>query len=136
LAGSAARACEHCGAPWERVTEVKRRDTRPAKGSKYGGIEKDIRGSGAGNVAFGLARRTEATVTTTGYRPTCTCENNNGTGKSIVLDPFGGSGTTAGVALEHGREAILCELSEEYAALIPDRINSITDALVQSRLFD
>ena len=48
---------------------------------------------------------------------------------------FGGSGTTAGVALEHGREAILCELSEEYAALIPDRINSITDALVQERLF-
>jgi len=51
-----------------------------------------------------------------------------------VLDPFGGSGTTAGVALEHDRDAILCELSEEYAALIPDRINSITDALTQGRL--
>ena len=51
-----------------------------------------------------------------------------------VLDPFGGSGTTAGVALEHGRKAILCELSEDYAALIPDRINSITDAMVQRRL--
>jgi site-specific DNA-methyltransferase (adenine-specific) len=53
----------------------------------------------------------------------------------MVLDPFGGSGTTAAVALEHGRNAILCELSPAYAELIPDRINSITDALTQGRLF-
>lgn len=52
-----------------------------------------------------------------------------------VLDPFGGSGTTAAVALEHGRRAVLCEISEEYAALVPERINSITDALSQERLF-
>ena len=51
-----------------------------------------------------------------------------------VLDPFGGSGTTAGVALEHGRKAILCELCDEYAALIPERIDSITDAMRQGRL--
>jgi DNA modification methylase len=43
-----------------------------------------------------------------------------------VLDPFGGSGTTAGVALKHNRNAVLCELNPEYAALIPDRIESIT----------
>jgi DNA modification methylase len=42
-----------------------------------------------------------------------------------VLDPFGGSGTTAGVALKHGRKAILCELNPDYAALVPDRIASI-----------
>ena len=42
-----------------------------------------------------------------------------------VLDPFGGSGTTAGVALKHGRSAVLCELNPEYAALVPDRIASI-----------
>jgi DNA modification methylase len=39
-----------------------------------------------------------------------------------VLDPFGGSGTTAGVAMKHGRNAVLCELNPEYAALIPARI--------------
>lgn len=39
-----------------------------------------------------------------------------------VLDPFGGSGTTAGVALAHGRNAILCELNPEYAELVPERI--------------
>lgn len=46
----------------------------------------------------------------------------------IVLDPFGGSGTTAGVALLHGRSAMLCELNAEYAALVPDRIASIIKA--------
>ena len=42
-----------------------------------------------------------------------------------VLDPFGGSGTTAGVALKHGRKAILVELNPVYANLVPSRINSI-----------
>lgn len=42
-----------------------------------------------------------------------------------VLDPFGGSGTTAGVALKHGRKAILCELNRDYAALMPERIRWI-----------
>ena len=43
----------------------------------------------------------------------------------IVLDPFGGSGTTAGVAIKHGRKAILCELNPDYADLIKDRVSSI-----------
>lgn len=42
-----------------------------------------------------------------------------------VLDPFGGSGTTAGVAIRHDRSAILCELNEEYAALTQERVQSI-----------
>ena len=42
-----------------------------------------------------------------------------------VLDPFGGSGTTAGVALKHGRKAILCELNPEYAAMTKSRIAKI-----------
>lgn len=46
----------------------------------------------------------------------------------IVLDPFGGSGTTAGVAIAHDRNAILCELNPEYAALAPARIESIVSA--------
>ena len=42
-----------------------------------------------------------------------------------VLDPFGGSGTTAGVALKHGRNAILCELNPDYAELVNARVDSI-----------
>jgi DNA modification methylase len=46
-----------------------------------------------------------------------------------VLDPFGGSGTTAGVAIGHGRNAILCELSPEYSELIPERIKKVSEAI-------
>lgn len=41
----------------------------------------------------------------------------------IVLDPFGGSGTTGMVALELGRKAILIELNPEYAKLCEQRCN-------------
>jgi site-specific DNA-methyltransferase (adenine-specific) len=45
-----------------------------------------------------------------------------------VLDPFGGSGTTAGVAIKHGRKAVLCELNPQYAALVSGRIAFIAGA--------
>ena len=41
----------------------------------------------------------------------------------IVLDPFGGSGTTGKVALDYGRRAILCELNPEYVKIINERTN-------------
>lgn len=50
----------------------------------------------------------------------------------VVLDPFGGSGTTAGVALAHGREAIICELNPEYGELVPGRVASIVKAIAAS----
>jgi len=40
----------------------------------------------------------------------------------VVLDPFGGSGTTGLVADRHGRDAILCELNPAYAAMARERI--------------
>jgi DNA modification methylase len=43
----------------------------------------------------------------------------------IVLDPFMGSGTTAQVALQHGRQYLGCELNDNYAELQQERINSI-----------
>lgn len=42
-----------------------------------------------------------------------------------VLDPFGGSGTTAGVAVAHGRNAILCELNPEYIESVPKRVEGV-----------
>lgn len=39
----------------------------------------------------------------------------------VVLDPFGGSGTTGKVALELGRRAVLVELNPEYAKLCEQR---------------
>ena len=40
----------------------------------------------------------------------------------VVLDPFGGAGTTAVVAMQEGRKSILCELNPEYAAMAERRI--------------
>ncbi len=42
----------------------------------------------------------------------------------VVLDPFGGSGTTGQVALELGRSAILIELSEEYMKIAKRRTHT------------
>jgi DNA modification methylase len=41
----------------------------------------------------------------------------------IVLDPFMGSGTTAAVALQHGRQYLGCELNPEYGPLQQKRID-------------
>ena len=41
----------------------------------------------------------------------------------VVLDPFGGSGTTAVAARATGRRAILVELRKEYAVMIRERLS-------------
>lgn len=46
----------------------------------------------------------------------------------VVLDPFGGSGTTGQVALELGRKATLIELNPDYAKIIDQR-TAITPGL-------
>lgn len=43
----------------------------------------------------------------------------------IVLDPFMGSGTTAAVAIKHGRQYFGCEINHEYKKLQDDRLNQI-----------
>jgi DNA modification methylase len=42
----------------------------------------------------------------------------------IVLDPFMGSGTTAQVAMQHGRQYLGCELNPEYGALQDQRLQA------------
>jgi DNA modification methylase len=42
----------------------------------------------------------------------------------LVLDPFGGSGTTGMVALELGRKAVLVELNPAYVKLIEARCDT------------
>jgi DNA modification methylase len=40
----------------------------------------------------------------------------------IVIDPFGGAGTTAVVAMQEGRKSVLCELNPDYADMAERRI--------------
>ena len=44
----------------------------------------------------------------------------------IVLDPFMGSGTTAQVAIQHGRQYLGCELNQDYGDLQQERIAKAT----------
>jgi DNA modification methylase len=42
----------------------------------------------------------------------------------VVLDPFGGAGTTSLVAMQEGRRSIICELNPEYAAIAKRRLEA------------
>jgi DNA modification methylase len=118
LAGSAAKACESCGAPWERVTEREAiHDSRPRPAERirpehgWGGLNQ------TGSHTH-LGTKSE----TVGWQPTCVCEANTGTAQSTVLDPFGGSGTVAAVATGHGRRATYIDLNPAYLDLAEQRI--------------
>lgn len=54
------------------------------------------------------------------WKPTCSCGCDE-TSPCIVLDPFGGSGTTGKVAMELGRRAILIDLNPAYCGLARER---------------
>ncbi|WP_372513666.1 DNA-methyltransferase [Serratia fonticola] len=49
-----------------------------------------------------------------------------------VIDPFGGSGTSAGVAVAHGRKAVLCELNPAYAAMVPGRVHDVATSITKN----
>lgn len=51
----------------------------------------------------------------------------------IVLDPFMGSGTTAAVALQHGRQYLGCELNPDYGSLQQERIAKAAQVVPSQR---
>jgi len=110
LAGSSARACEHCGAAWVRVVE---------KGPEKEGIERGKHPSAwranmqspQRSANGGLGTRD---ITTLGFAPGCACTDNTGSAASVVLDPFAGSGTVCRVAARFQRNAIGIELNQAY----------------------
>lgn len=52
----------------------------------------------------------------------------------VVLDPFGGSGTTGEVAIKHNRRAVLIELNPKYADLIEQRCSGVLPPTVNLEL--
>ena len=66
--------------------------------------------------------REENPPQTTGWQPTCFC--NAGPVPATVLDPFAGSGTVGLVAQRLQRDAILIEISSEYAEMAGRRIKA------------
>ena len=117
LAGTSAHGCcPYCGAPWVRVIERTTEPRRGMRGSRFD-AGKTARRDGGNRTQPGERYETRAI----GWRPSCKCN----AGKPVpctVLDPFGGSGTTAVVAVKHGRRAILIELNPEYCGMAQKRI--------------
>ena len=114
LAGCPEKICFGCGKPYERVMqrpkqlEVDRNKRSGLDDRKVGGVlDKYNRENPP--IDLGLQKQ-------------CDCETNE-TKAGTVLDPFGGSGTTGIVAVNHNRHAVLCELNQEYIDLAKDRIN-------------
>lgn len=115
---SVAGCCPHCGAPWQRVSEMTEAyKARVGKG--WHNHQDDIK---VGQRGVPSAFRGGPARVTTGFEPTCACEHTQDeTLPCTVLDPFGGSGTTGEVALNNGQNAILIELNPEYKKFIDER---------------
>jgi DNA modification methylase len=54
----------------------------------------------------------------------------------VVLDPFGGSGTTAQVADGFNRDAILCELSQDYVDIMKRRLDIGQDMFTEMEIIE
>jgi DNA modification methylase len=116
LAGSSEHgACAACGSPYERIVE-KAEEIDEGGGRRKHADVKDGQGE-TGAMATGKW----FTKRSVGWRSTCKCETTERV-PCVVLDPFGGSGTVAVMALHHRRSAVLVELNPEYARLAEKRI--------------
>lgn len=94
-------ACSVCGAGWERV--VKKKTIAHSDSPRWNGTGADRNDANDGRT----------TTTTTGWRATCAHTDAERV-PSVVLDPFGGSGTTGRAAYALGRNSICIELKQEY----------------------
>ena len=111
--------CVACGQGRRPVTSVNHTATRKDRSSSW------IVGSAhtrTGDTAQGGNRPIGAVATITGYA--CACEEPTAdTTPAVVLDPFGGTGTTATVAKALGRHGISVDLSADYCRLATWRTN-------------
>lgn len=125
-------ACSACGAPWVRVVE---RDLREGARRELGrGISLADSGlmPGKDNGQYdhhgdGLHLYTNRT---TGWQPGCLC-NESYPIPCVVLDPFAGAGTVGLVADRLGRDAVLVEVNEAYAAMARKRISGEAPMFVE-----
>ncbi|MGB9848888.1 MAG: Asp23/Gls24 family envelope stress response protein [Moorellaceae bacterium] len=72
-------------------------------------------------VAVEEAKGVRVAAVDRGFRPGCSCPGNDGSGRCVVLDPFGGSGMTTLVAASLDRDSIYIDLKREYAEMALER---------------
>ncbi|VXC86927.1 Modification methylase XcyI (modular protein) [Enterobacterales bacterium 8AC] len=130
LAGTSEKGhCPACGERWVRKIErefVPQGDVSAEKGFRGHG---DTKPMDASNSWQGFARGMTRTDTV-GWAAGCQCGLEPV--PDVMIDPFGGSGTSAGVAVAHGRKAVLCELNPAYAAMVPVRVNDVATSITKN----
>ena len=105
--------CTACGQGRRPVSDV-----RYLSGTNRPGYETAATGRHRTHIRMGDGMR----VTITGYA--CACPQPDApTRPAVVLDPFGGTGTTALVASAYGRHAITVDLSADYCRLAAWRVS-------------
>lgn len=106
-AATSHKACPVCGAAWKRTEEKQYPEMRNVKSR-----------TAPGQTSQGLLstkRFDEPIITKTiGWQPTCSCPDNDGSGRCVVFDPFCGTGKTVIEAERLGRVGIGMDLSWEY----------------------
>lgn len=107
-------ACASCGAPYARQIE-KRKITRKRPNQYVKRTGSKGTGNSCANTVAGVETKT------VGWKSPCSCEAS--VQPCVVLDPFGGSGTTSAVAKTLGRDSIYVELNPEYIELARKRID-------------
>jgi len=113
-AGTSERGCcSDCGMPWCRMVEENRPDYERRPGSHGRAYD----GNG-----HAMATKYRVKRSTMGWEAGCDCGAEER--PCVVLDPFGGAGTTGLVADRLERDAILIELNPEYADMAKKRIES------------
>jgi hypothetical protein len=116
LGWSPKEVCTGCGAGKRPVVE-KELDTYHDKAIQNSRYDGEV----SPHTTFGHLPAFGSTVATiTGYE--CDCDGDAPTTPGIVLDPFGGTGTTAAVANALGRVGVSVDLSHDYCRLAKWRV--------------
>ncbi len=129
--GCPEKVCSECGKPYEKVYEVDENSDVDVDWNVYGANNngeyfgqsiKDYSSAKAQD-ASEVKRRILKSLKKRVFvelRQSCNC--NSGTVAGIVMDIFGGSGTTGLVALRMNRRFILIELNSEYCEIASNRL--------------
>ena len=132
LFGSSKCCCSTCGAPWFLETTAGEDDSSVEDWKKACGADLSGGYSGKAQKDYGTALAQNASVTkanilkrmgskTYRWAPTCDCDYKEPK-PCMVMDPFGGVGSTAIAALRLGRDCTLVDIGDKFVPLAKSRM--------------
>lgn len=114
--------CDKCGTSYKRVVSREKNEKRDSEKDRQRSIDQTGRTDGKTSGPGGKLDK----VKTIGWTPGCKCRD-AGITRSIILDPFCGSGTTMVVANQLNLNAIGCDVNMEYCRLSQRRIAGVNE---------